>query len=112
MDYKFNMSDIVEIEMPEVERCKGLIYRGYHSKYIDNKGLHVRQGFKLLKRKSCTGCIKCGFLIDSMMEVPDSIIYPEIENGKLYSCCVTNESRDWETGYIDDYDIEFYEVKE
>jgi len=35
---------------------------------------------------------------------------PEIENGKLYEIRMANESRDWETGYIDEYYLEIVEV--
>ena len=48
-----------------------------------------------------------------MKEFPDSIISPiEIKNSGLYSFRTTNFHKDWETGYIDDYDLEFFEVKE
>ena len=36
---------------------------------------------------------------------------PSIEDGKLYTVQITNQSRDWETGYIDDYDTEIVLLK-
>ena len=97
----------------EPNTCKGVFFRGYYNKYMDAKGFHEKSGFRLLKRKSCSGCDKCGFLLESMNEVPDAVIFPkDINDGALYTVKVVNESRDWETGYIDDYDIKFYEVKD
>jgi hypothetical protein len=37
-----------------------------------------------------------------------NVIFPEIENEKLYSVRMVNISRDWESGFVDDYDLEIY----
>ena len=91
--------------------CKGLVFRGFENLFWANNRLERKEGIKLLKRKSCSGCPKCGWLLDSMSEQVSNgttIIMSNIENGKEYSLRVINEHRDWETGYVDDYDIEVY----
>lgn len=89
-------------------KCKGLVFRGFNSMFFSDGRLEERRGIRLLKRESCPGCEKCGFLLDDMSEqvIIGSMIIPEIEHGKLYEVIVINESRDWETGYVDDYDLE------
>jgi hypothetical protein len=34
------------------------------------------------------------------------------KNGKLYKLMITNISKDWETGFVDNYDIKFEELEE
>jgi len=59
----------------------------------------------MLKKKSCPGCEKCGFLLEDLSQ-NESVIIPEIEHDELYTVVVTNISKDWETGYVDDWDLE------
>jgi hypothetical protein len=112
-DFKFEMEE--RHVHPEGYDCKGLFFRGYRNIYASGAEVHMKQGFRLLKRKSCTGCPKCGFFHDDMGEMVDStsLIYPDfIKNGALYSLRVTNIGTDWESGIVDSWDYEFYEVKE
>lgn len=100
-----------------IEHCKGVFFRGYRSQYFQNDKFELKQGVKLLKRKSCPGCSQCAFILDNLQELSyteGAIIFPKygIENGKLYSVCVVNESRDWESGVVDSWDLEIMEVKE
>jgi hypothetical protein len=99
---------------PEKSDCKGLYFRGYRNFYQKRGNVHLRQGVKFLKRMSCTGCSKCGWYHDTINEQMDcdGVLMPEIEDGKLYSVMITNESTDWESGCIDSYDFEFFEVEE
>lgn len=99
---------------PEGYVCKGLFFRGYRNMYASGAEIHMKQGFRLLKRMSCTGCEKCGYFGDSMGEMVDShgVLYPdEIKHGGLYTLAVVNINTDWESGYTDDWDYEFQEVK-
>jgi len=107
---KFTLDD----PKPEPDNCKGLYFRGYNNFYSQGINVHRKQGVKFLKRKSCPGCKYCSWYYDQMNEMlqSDCVLLPEIEHGALYSIRVINESRDWETGYIDQYDFEFYEVEE
>lgn len=90
--------------------CKGLFFRGFKSRFLQNGRFEEKQGIRLLKRTSCPGCDKCYRTIDDMIERTDAIIMPEIENGALYTVRVTNQSTDWETGYVDDWDIEIVKL--
>jgi hypothetical protein len=54
-------------------------------------------------------------LLDSFNEHISCDCHPivdEIRHGALYDLRVTNISRDWETGIVDDYDFEFVKRKE
>lgn len=101
-------------EQPVKNTCKGLTFRGYNNKFQSGKHIGNHQGIKLLKRKSCPGCQHCEFYFYNMQEMidTDTIIWPEIEHGKLYSIRVVNISKDWETGIVDDYDYEIFKLEE
>lgn len=66
---------------------------------------------KLLKRKSCKGCEKCGAiqeaLVDDVSTWPDKFRIKDPIDGAMYKLEITNVSHCWETGYADDYDVEF-----
>jgi hypothetical protein len=69
--------------------CKGLIFRGYNSVFKKASGnFEQRQGFKLLKRKSCSGCARCGGLLDLandwLCDYTDSLHEKPIQDGGLY----------------------------
>ena len=101
------------IERPDVEKCKGLFFRGYRNIYSQGVEVHMKQGFRLLRRMSCTGCPKCDHFSDVMNEQleSDCVIYPDhIVDGGLYTIKVTNVSIDYWSGYADSYDYEFCEV--
>lgn len=124
-----NLKSFLEIKRTElVEKgliCKGLFFRGYSSIYYKDGEIAKREGFRLLKRKSCKGgdnCkswdgkdtstynCDCWFLeqIDELL--PDDVIMPGIEDGYLYSIRVINETYDFESGYCDGFEVEFYKV--
>ena len=108
--------------------CVGLLFRGYSSTYCKDGEIGRREGFRLLKRKSCKGEDYCKswdgedlstyscehFFLEEMSEMLDCdcVIIPEIEDYALYRIRVTNETTDWESGYCDGYDFEFYKVEE
>ena len=96
--------------------CKGLVFRGYSSTFMayESRGIERREGVKLLKRKSCPGCEKCSWMLDALPDHIDckTLNLPEIEPGVLYGLKAINLSRDYETGYVDDCDLEFYKIKE
>ena len=108
-----------EIKINESKACQGVFFRGYSSTFWqrDNKiGRH--EGLRFLVRKSCKGGHEglCRLnLFDNMdceidcgsLRLPDAI-----EHGGLYEMVVTNVTRDWESGHIDGYDIEFIKVKD
>lgn len=80
--------------------------------YAAQDGIGERSTLHLLKKKSCPGCPYCSFLLDDMQEraTDHSLILPEIEDKALYSVRVTNVSHDWETGQVDDWDVEVFKL--
>lgn len=95
--------------------CKGLIFRGKKTSYLHNDKYVRQESMSLLKRKSCKGCEKCGWMLEHLNEFLGNSIDPiisEIEDGNLYKLRTINEGRDWETGYIDEYDFEFMAFEE
>ena len=102
-------------EQPE---CKGLVFRGHRSEYFNPKAGKVekKQNISLLKRKSCKGCDKCSPILDQLNDMVDTegLVWPEedIEDFALYSIRVTNISKDFMSGIVDDYDFEIYKLNE
>ncbi len=93
--------------------CVGLVYRGRINNFY-HKGTLVHQTKMVkLKRQSCRGCEQCSFLEEDLNEFLSSstnkpaILPEEVIDGKLYTLQVTNISRDYESGFVDDYDLEF-----
>lgn len=54
------------LEVKKLENnCKGLVFRGYSQVFKYKSGhFEHKQGFRLLKRDSCSGCPNCGGLLD------------------------------------------------
>lgn len=103
------------------QNCSGLFFRGYNNLFIHKGRIERKERLRFLSRLSCDG-INCSARICDYMWFWDNareaiangsgIIIPKIENKALYSVKIINISRDWETGIVDDWDIEFYKVKE
>lgn len=113
------MNKLLQLQIKEDKKkkdCKGgIFFRGYSNFYKDsNDNLVKRQELRLLKRKSCKGncCDWIYDLLDEDVSLGNTPIMPEIENGKLYSIRLTNETFDYETGHCDGFDVEIFEVKE
>jgi len=45
------------------ETCKGLFWRAEVSSYCYDGKIGVKKTLRFLKRKSCTGCIHCGWVM-------------------------------------------------
>ena len=96
----------------DVDSCR-LVVRVTTNSYFDKKGLYSKKSIKFLKRKSF------GFNIldeDAKGIGADNVISRIINLNKvddgIYEVITINQSRDWETGYVDDYDYELVEYKE
>ncbi len=100
------------VEREEVEICKGLIFRYRETEYLNSDGAFVRTNRMMpMRRKSCPGCSKCDWFFDCYKE--QGVMWPSgLKEGELYHLTVVNVSTDWETGYVDDFDLEFVEYKE
>jgi len=102
--------DLVLEEKEDKNHCKGLYFRGIINDYYSNDAFTCKRSIKLLKRKSCKGCPKCGWILDRIKEDIESEVYLEldnIKNGKIYGIKFTYSSY-----YIDEYDFVLYEVEE
>jgi hypothetical protein len=112
-----DFSDL-EPDKKDPEVCKGVVFRGHRSCYwsAQRQTLAFKQDLRLLKKKSCPGCQQCYWMFEDLSEMSfnESFILPKrgIQEGKLYSVRVTNISKDWESGIVDNWDLEVYEVDE
>ena len=95
--------------------CVGVYFRGSgYEGWNGNTYTNIVR-LKLLKRMSCPGCEECGWVYDQLREVgPDWPLLgvEKIEDGKVYTIGVCNMCTDWETGTIDQCDLEVIEVKD
>ena len=97
----------------KANNCTGLVFKGSSQVYMTNGRITYKQSVRLMKRMSCD-CDTCLYMLDSINEdiaCDHPPIFPkQIKDGKFYSVRVINESRDWETGIIDDWDTEIFEI--
>ena len=109
---EFEMEPLVTYDRDPSD-CKGLVFRGYNSTFKSGNHVGRHQGIKLLKRQSCPGCEKCGYLLDSLYDSisDESLEMPEIENGELYSIDIVEDGRDWESGICDDWHTRVYKIE-
>ena len=116
MSLKDNSFDVEEKEAVDNLSCIGLKFRGRVSRYRTATGIIEKKEIRLLKRKSCPGCEKCGWILDYFDEMgfqdpEEDDILSNIENGKIYEPNI-HGGNDWETGIWElDY-IDFKEVKD
>ena len=77
------------------------------SYWHDKSGAYLKKSFRVLKRKSSGYCV---LLEDCGMEGAEAVLGKIINlnnvSDGVYQVVVCNESKDWETGYIDDWDLE------
>lgn len=71
----------------------------------DKNGLHLKKSLTFLRRQ----CIGFNLLEEDAGAIGAEEVLPKIENldeckDGIYMAVVCNESRDWESGYVDDYD--------
>lgn len=94
--------------------CKGRVYRYRESNYISASGeIVIKQSFRLLKRLSCPGCEKCGWMMETLSEDMSCGCLPEIKGHPqadgIYQLVFKAGAPDWETGVVEDW--EWYFVK-
>jgi len=88
-------------EDPNEPKCKGLLFRGTISSFTNDKGhIGTKKYLKLLKRKSCPGCARCGWIMDFIHEVisedPGQDYLEGIEDQKIYAPIITRDDEDIE----------------
>jgi len=96
----------------EKEKCKGLFWRAYINTYEQDGKIVVKRELRLLKSRSCTGCVKCGWFLEYMSDELDfnHTQLDNVKHGRIYTYKVHTSQ-----GYYDLYpeidEIEFVEVK-
>lgn len=110
-----------EPEKPEV-KCKGLFFRASLNVYYTGDRFVYQESMRKLRRISCPGCEKCGHFDEYLHEdscnstenghgnLPE-IVGP-IEHGAIYTVRIEVDSTDWETGYADDWHVQFVRCKD
>lgn len=80
--------------------CKGLFYRCRVSLFRrPSTGAYVQTvEFVPLKRKSCGGCERCGWLHEYIQESNGEFTADGWEDGEIYQLQVTDTSPNWESG--------------
>lgn len=107
-----------EVEHPVVKNCQGQIYRYVREVWIGSDGdVNFNDRFRWIKKLSCPGCEKCEWLKEHISfflhgYYNEMYNHNKVETGKLYKLTITNISTDWETGYVDDWDLEFVPYKD
>lgn len=92
------------------KQCKGKVFRVRDNSYLSKDGSYtVKRTYSLLKRLSCEGCIHCGWINESIQE--GVAVIAGGNHGDLVTLSMVNVRRDWETGYVDDYDLQFEVIK-
>lgn len=116
-EFKIDFSELTE--RPQPEGCKGQIYRAAYDSWVGSDGdVNFRHRYRWIKSLSCEGCDQCFYLTDdinnfmdfdpsSIFECSDGFIH-----GELYQLKVLNAYRDWESGYVEDYDLGFVKYEE
>ncbi len=107
----------IDDKKSEINPCKGLFFRGSVTRCVtSHNGILERKELRLLKRKSCKGCSKCGWIMEyfhesDVCEDVDEDLLANVKHGKIYTPDI-HDWRDWETGHIEIDHIDFVEVVE
>lgn len=91
-----------------VSRC---VVRVKTTTWADNRGLHTKKSLTFLRRQ-CKGfniLAEDASAIGAEEVLPRILNLDEVEDG-IYEVVVCNESRDFETGYVDDYDYKLVTI--
>jgi len=92
------------------QECKGNVYRVREYSFFRKIGIIMFQReYVPMKKLSCPGCERCEYLTEDMNESDFKVIHGG-DHGDLVRLTITNEKHDWETGYIDTWDLEFVKV--
>lgn len=98
-----------------MDECKGDVYRANVGLYRTKTGFAQTIRLVKIKKLSCADddCLIHDCVVDDLLEGKEAPInIQKIKHNKLYRLNYCNIGRDWETGYVDDYDFELVEVNE
>jgi hypothetical protein len=81
--------------------------------WTDKSGLHLKKNLTFLKRK----CVGYNVVDEDAKMAGAEAVLERIENlancaDGVYEVVVVNEKRDWESGYVEDWDYGLIPVKE
>ena len=101
------------LEKTKTPQCGGVYFRVSINDYkTDNEYVYSTR-VRLLKRRSCLGCASCLALLDEYSMAGEMPILPKgIKDRDIVELKVLNISRDYETGYVDGWDLSFVKVNE
>lgn len=104
------LNDLMKRSDAPKNRC---ICRLRTTMWADNRGAYIKKSITFLKRRS----IGYRVLEEDVNAVGAEEVLSRIVNlnecdDGIYEVMTINESRDWETGYIDDYDYKLIQIKE
>ena len=95
--------------------CKGIVARYTKNCYFNGRDIVQKEAYSILKRKSCSGCEKCGWILEAIQEecglennipAPRTILY----DGDLVQFKLVCNGTDYETGVCDDWCIEAIKI--
>lgn len=96
----------------QVDKCKGVIFKADVGYFQTKRGFASSFRMNIMKRMSCPGCYVCGWLDEQLGEISNDwpvIGIQKVEHGKLYRLEICNETRDWESGCVDGWDLRLVE---
>ena len=99
----------------EAIKCTGLVFKAKIENYLDRRDTYVSTNKMVLAKRLSCHCDKCNILYDCYIQSCSEGMWPisptNIKHDQLYSLKMINEYVDRETGYVDDYDFTFIEIK-
>jgi len=105
---------IDRIRNPDVIECKGIFYRFSSSVYLSSHdSIEVRESYRLLKRKSCPGCLRCQQIHEdiAMAGIENVFVFPkDPKHGDMYEAKFVAAS--WDGSYVDSWYWELTKVEE
>lgn len=98
------MNEQATLQPAEAPKCKGRVYRYQESHFfVNDRTVHSRE-LRLLKRRSCPGCEKCSSETDFLASTPELLVFGVgLKPGLEAALHFVEVSRDWETGYVDEF---------
>ena len=93
-------TDVEETE----QECPGLFWRAKVSSYISGGYIGVKKTLYFLKKMSCSGCEKCGWVMEFISEdiynEPNIDYLEDIEDGEIYTYTVDVDSEDIDIYFV------------
>ncbi len=103
-----NLFDLSGKEDEEKEKHRTVV-RLVTSAWLDKRGAHIQKQLRFLKRKSCgfncleEDCKNVG--ADEALRTVINLF--DVKDG-IYDLVMVNERRDWETGYVEEWEFMLY----